>query len=105
MASTPSLHSAISSGVFAVPCEPIHINHVRVGRVRLHLCLEIVSRHALEAEEHVIQRTIEMVFADIAGEECAAFIRGARENCVPAEAGARAAGGLFGEVFYEVHRE
>src|SRR5439155_195636 len=45
---------------------------------------EIIALNALETEEHVIERTIEMVFADVAPKQRTAFIDRAPQNGVAA---------------------
>src|SRR5437764_8539674 len=73
--------------LFAVSVKPF--NHFLIARALLDLRLEIVAFHAFEAKEHVIHRTIEMIFPDVAGHESAAFVNRASKNRVAADANAR----------------
>src|SRR5436190_2104168 len=57
-------------------------NHFLIARALLDLRLEIIAFHAFEAKEHVIHRTIEMIFPDIARHESAAFVDRASKNRV-----------------------
>jgi hypothetical protein len=61
----------------------------------LDLRFEIISPYAFESEEHVIERTIEVIFADVPGHECPAFVDRAAQNRVAADANARTAWCLF----------
>jgi hypothetical protein len=64
----------------------------------LHGGLELRAIDALEGEELVVERTIEMVFAVRTGDTGAAFVNGALGDGEPGEAFTRAVRGLFGEV-------
>ena len=66
-------------------------DHLLVACALLDLRFEIVARYALESEENVVERTIEMIFADIPHHERATFINRASENCIAANANARTA--------------
>jgi hypothetical protein len=66
-----------------------------VARSLLDLRLEIVAFHVFETEEHVIERTIEVIFADISRHQGAAFIDGAAKDCVTSDGEARTARGFF----------
>src|SRR6266566_7177591 len=67
---------------------PAAINPFRdfiIARAGLDERFEISALNALEAKQHVIERTIEMVFADIAPKQGTAFIDRAPENGVAAD--------------------
>src|SRR5438067_11755517 len=70
---------AFRSAVAINPCRDFGI-----ACAGLDECLEIIALNALETEEHVIERTIEMVFADIAPKQRTAFIDRASQNGVTA---------------------
>src|SRR5437660_5965802 len=55
-----------------------------IARSGLDERFEIIALNALEPEEHVIERTIEMVFADIAPKQRPTFIDRAAQNDVTA---------------------
>ena len=69
--------------LFAISVKPF--NHFLIARALLDLRLEIIAFHAFEAKEHVIHRTIEMIFPDIARHESAAFVDRASKNRVAAD--------------------
>src|SRR6185503_11685792 len=72
---------------------PAAINPFRdfiIARIGLDERLEIVALNPLETEDHVIERTIEMVFADIAPKQRPTFIDGAAQNDVTAHTRFRA---------------
>jgi len=50
------------------------------------LGFEIVSLHALETEQRVIERAIKVIFTDVSRYERAAFIDRSPENCITADA-------------------
>jgi len=50
------------------------------------LGFEIVTLHALETEQHVIERAIKVIFTDVPRYERAAFIDRSPENCIAADA-------------------
>ena len=55
-----------------------------VTRAGLDERFEIIALNALETEEHIVERTIEMVFADVAPKQRTAFIDRAPQNGVAA---------------------
>ena len=57
-----------------------------VARALFDLRFEVVTVHTFETKEHVIEWTIEMIFADVPGDERAAFIDRSPENCIAADA-------------------
>jgi len=59
------------------------------------LSFEIVALHNFETEEHVIERTSEMIFVDVPRHERAAFVDGAPKNGVAADSNARTARRFF----------
>src|SRR6476646_8586513 len=66
---------------------PAAINPFRdfiIARAGLDERLEIVALNPLETEEHVIERTIEMIFPDVAPKQRTAFIDRATHNGVTA---------------------
>jgi len=65
-------------------------------RRSLHGGFELLAGNALEAEEHIVQRTIVMIFAQRSRQAGAALIDGAAGDGEPGEAFARAVRGLFG---------
>ena len=69
--------------LFAISVKPF--NHFLIARALLNLRLEIIAFHPFEAKEHVIHRTIEMIFPDIARHESAAFVDRASKNRVAAD--------------------
>src|SRR5947209_11095883 len=73
----------------AVVIEPFC--HFLIARALLHRCLEIVALHALEPKEHVIERTIEMIFADVSPEKRAAVVISSRQNRVAPDSRPRTA--------------
>src|SRR6266480_4171867 len=75
--------------LFAALIEPL--DYFLVARALLDLRFEIVAFHAFETKEHVIQRTIEVIFPDIARHESAAFVDRASKNRVAADPNARTA--------------
>jgi hypothetical protein len=77
------------SFLLAACIEPF--DHLLVACALLDLRFEIVARYALEPEEHVVERAIEVVFADIPRHERATFINRASKNCIAANANARTA--------------
>src|SRR5205085_2565521 len=81
----------------AVAIEPGR--HFFLARAFLDLRLEVVALHPLETEEHVIERTIEMVFADISSQKSAALVVGARQNCITTDPFPRTAGRFLREIF------
>ena len=83
--------------LFAGLIEPF--DHFLVACASLDLRFEIVAFHTLEREERVIQRTIEMIFANISRYQGAAFVDGTAKDCVTADANARTAWGLFRQIF------
>jgi hypothetical protein len=72
-----------------VVVEPVR--HFLIGRAFLDFRFEIVALHALETEKHVIEGTIEMIFANVAAQQRATFVVGAAQNDVAANAHPRAA--------------
>ncbi|HEY5991679.1 MAG TPA: hypothetical protein VIU10_03795, partial [Candidatus Udaeobacter sp.] len=68
------------------------LDHLLITRALLDLRFEILTLHAFEAEQHVIKRTIEMIFADVPRHERAAFVDGAAKNGVASHSNARSAG-------------
>src|SRR5207249_779819 len=73
--------------LFAARVKPL--DHLLVTRALLDLRFEILALHALETEQHVIERTIEVVFADLPRHQRAAFIDGASKNGEAADSNAR----------------
>ena len=65
----------------------------------LDLRSEIVAFYTFETEEHVIERTIEVIFANISTYLGATLINRAAKDCVTANANARTAWGLFPQIF------
>ena len=61
----------------------------------LDLRFEIISPYAFESEEHVIERTVEVIFADVPGHECSAFVDRAAKYRVTSDANAWTARWLF----------
>ena len=61
----------------------------------LDLRFEIISPYAFESEEHVIERTIEMIFADVPRHQCPALVDRAAKNRVTPDANTRTARRLF----------
>ena len=59
---------------------------------------EVIAVDAFETEEHVVQRTIVMIFAQLARDAGAAFIRGALGDGESGDAFARAVRRLFGQI-------
>src|SRR4030095_2929987 len=79
--------------LFAGLIEPF--DHFLVACALLDLRFEIVALDTFETEERVIQRTIEVVFANISRHQRAAFIDGATKDRITANADAWTARGLF----------
>src|SRR5438067_5414184 len=81
-------HILIPSALFlfafwsAVAIDPFR-NFV-IARAGLDESFEIIALNTLETEEHVIERTIEMVFADVAPKQRPTFIDRAAQNDVTA---------------------
>ena len=75
--------------LFAVCIKPF--DHLLVACALLDLRFEILTLHAFEAEQHVIERAIEVVLSDVPGHERAAFVDRAPENRVAAHSNAWAA--------------
>ena len=59
---------------------------------------ELAAVDALETEEHVVQRTIVMIFAERSRDAGAAFVNGAAGDGKSGDAFARAVRSLFGQV-------
>ena len=59
---------------------------------------ELFSIDSLEAEQHVVQRTIVMIFTERSSQAGAAFVHGPARDGESADAFARAVRGLFGQV-------
>src|ERR1700730_6558243 len=53
--------------LFAVGIQPFR--HLLIARAILDLCFEIRSLYPLESKKHVIKRTIEMIFTNVAGDQ------------------------------------
>src|SRR5213594_572058 len=83
--------------LLAIAIEPFH--HFLIASAIFDLRFEIGPLHAFEAEERVVERTIEMVFADVAGDEGAAFVERAPKNCVTANADAWTARCFLYQIF------
>ena len=79
--------------LFAALIEPL--DHLLITRALLDLRFEIGAVHAFETKEHVIKRTIEMIFADVPCHERAAFVDGAAKNGVAANSNVRTARRFF----------
>jgi hypothetical protein len=79
-----------------VRIEPLR--HLLVSRAFLDFRFEIVALHTFESEKHVIERAIEMVFADVPGDESATFVISPRQNCVAADAHAGTAWRFLREI-------
>src|SRR5262249_26082786 len=73
----------------AVAIEPI--DYLLIARAVFDLRSEILALHTFKTEQGVIERTIEMVFADVARHERAAFVDRAAKNRVTANPNARTA--------------
>ncbi len=73
--------------------------HIGVAGAFLHFRLEVVTFHAFETEKHVIERTIEMIFADVSGDERATLIQRAPKNCITADARAWTARRFLCQIF------
>ena len=73
--------------LFAAWIEPF--DHLLVARALLNLGFEIVILHTFETEQHIIERTIEMMFADVPRHERAAFIDGAAKDGIAAYSNTR----------------
>jgi hypothetical protein len=58
-------------------------------------CFELLAIDSLEAEEHVVQRTIVMIFTERPGQAGAAFVNGPTRDGEPADAFTRAVRSLF----------
>src|SRR5207244_5963768 len=80
--------------LFAVCVEPFR--HLLVACAVLDLRFEIGALYSLESEERVVERTIEMVFANIARHERAALVDRAPENGVTANPDPRPAWRFLG---------
>ncbi len=77
--------SHIFRGVlFAVIVEPS--SHFHIARPFLNLGFEIGPLHAFESEEHVVQKGVKMIRADISADQRATFIDCASENRISADA-------------------
>ena len=74
------------------------LDYLLVACALLDLRFEIVALHALETEKHVIERTIEMIFPDIPGDQGATFINSAAEDCVTADPDSRTSRRLLGQI-------
>lgn len=83
--------------LFACLVEPF--DHFLVARAPFGLRFEIVAFHTLETEERVIQRTIEVIFANVSRHQGTALIDRAAKDGVTANANARTARGLFRQIF------
>jgi len=94
-ASTSSDQVLISAGVFFVPLASKPGADVLINFSRLNGGFELRAGDALETEEHVVERTIVMIFAQRSGDAGAAFIRGAVGDDESAGAFTRAVRGLF----------
>ena len=70
--------------LFAGLVEPF--DHFLVACALLDLRFEIVSLHTFETKDNVIERTIEVIFANISRYQRATFIDCAAKNCVTANA-------------------
>ena len=79
--------------LLAASIEPF--DNLLVACSLLDLRFEIISPYAFESEKHVIERTIEVILADIPRHECPAFVDRAAQNRVSADANARTAWCLF----------
>ena len=80
---------------FLCACLVEPFDYFLVACALLNLRFEIVTLYVLEAKEHVIQRTIEVIVADIPRHERATFIDGAAKNRIAANANARTSRRLF----------
>jgi len=81
------------SFLLAALIEPF--DYFLVARTLLDLRLKIRGRHTFETEKHIIERTIEVIFADVACNERAALVNCAPENGVAANANSRTARRFF----------
>jgi hypothetical protein len=79
--------------LFAVLVEAFH--DFLIACALFNLRFEIVAFHSFETEEHIIERTIEVILADISRYQRAAFIDCAAKNCVTANANPRTAWALL----------
>src|SRR5207302_6926480 len=79
--------------LFSALIEPI--NHLLIAGALLDLGFEIFTLHAFETKKHVIEGTIEVIFADVPGHERAAFVDGAAKNGIASDSNARAARRFF----------
>src|SRR5438309_7461851 len=68
--------------LFAVAVEPF--NDFLIARTLLDLRFEVVPFYAFEPKEHVIKRTVKMIFADVASHERATFVDRTSKNRVAA---------------------
>jgi hypothetical protein len=73
--------------LFATLIEPFHDFLVACALLDLHF--EILALHTFETEEHIIERTVEVIFANISRYQSAALIDCATESCVTANADPR----------------
>src|SRR5205814_6759586 len=69
--------------LFAIGVEPFR--HLLIARAVLDLRFEIGAFDSFETEQRVIERTIEVVFADVARDQRRALVYGAAENGVTAD--------------------
>ena len=81
----------------AVLIEPLR--HLLIARAVLDLRLEVVALHPFESKEHVIERTIEMIFANISRDQRATFVDRPSENGVTANANTRTARCFLRQIF------
>src|SRR5581483_11118533 len=78
---------------FAILFQPFH--YFLVAGALLDLRFKVLATHTFEAEKHVIQRAVKVVVADVSGHQGTAFINGASEDRIAANADARASRCLF----------
>src|SRR5436309_7531876 len=79
--------------LFAACIKPL--DHLLVTRALLDLRFEILTLHAFEAEQHVIERAIKMVLANLPRYMRSAFVDGAAKNGVASHSNAGAARCFF----------
>jgi CheY-like chemotaxis protein len=98
----PSFHAFAPRGNFirglgrSIRIEPI--NDLLVSGAGGEQLFHFIGLHAFEFKEHLVERTSEVIFANVAGKAGAALVDGAGEQGITAEAGTGTAGSFLGEV-------
>jgi hypothetical protein len=90
------LSDFVWSFLFSTLIQPFR--HLLVARAIFDLGLEVGAAYPFEAEQHVVERTIEMIFPNVPCDQRPAFIDRASKNGVTAHSNPWAARRFFGQI-------